>query len=400
MTVGKGYQRFRSRIHSSARWLFTPWAVSAWRRSSITSRAATKVLTRRKPYVHKTASYGEVAAGSHSLTLAPFGNIYDLGQQPDGTCILLVFAYHRLIHPKGRREHGLCVGRYSHIGDLAIIHFIVRPCIFSVTPMILNKLLIVLNECSEWGRVAILSALAWYEAQDEMEISARDASVVLGAVSNSSEQGGKADVMVHLAKENNVNAICLRSLRLIRETKHKGHWSSCGDDKGLALSGVNVLMDLIATRVSYVVQEAVVVMKKLDASQGLDQRVLDTAMKDRDSPDVRDLAYIYWRLYQRSGSSEVSENLLDFDDQPAPEQATELAATHVLQQPAAMDVLSGTSTNPLDELVSIFGNTTMSPNAIISSRSCMVDPFGRLGGISSPTVAPDVSSQQDLLGLF
>jgi vesicle coat complex subunit len=57
----------------------------------------------------------------------------------------------------------------------------------------LNKLLIALNECSEWGRVAILSALAWYEAQDEMEsehICERvvpyfqhvTASVVLGAV--------------------------------------------------------------------------------------------------------------------------------------------------------------------------------------------------------------------------
>jgi AP-1 complex subunit beta-1 len=58
--------------------------------------------------------------------------------------------------------------------------------------MILNKHLIVLNECSEWGRVAILSALARYEAQDEKEsghicgrvvpVSARDATVVLGAV--------------------------------------------------------------------------------------------------------------------------------------------------------------------------------------------------------------------------
>jgi vesicle coat complex subunit len=57
----------------------------------------------------------------------------------------------------------------------------------------LNKLLIALNECSEWGRVAILSALARYEAQDEKEsehICERvvpqfqhvNASVVLGAV--------------------------------------------------------------------------------------------------------------------------------------------------------------------------------------------------------------------------
>jgi AP-1 complex subunit beta-1 len=67
------------------------------------------------------------------------------------------------------------------------------PAIFTITPAILNKLLIALNECSEWGRVAILSALARYEAQYEKEnghICERvvpqfqhvNGSVVLGAV--------------------------------------------------------------------------------------------------------------------------------------------------------------------------------------------------------------------------
>lgn len=37
-------------------------------------------------------------------------------------------------------------------------------------------------------------------------------------------------------------------------------------------------------------------LKKPDSSQGVVQRVLDTATKDCDSPDVRDRAYIYWRL--------------------------------------------------------------------------------------------------------
>lgn len=43
------------------------------------------------------------------------------------------------------------------------------PAIFTVTTTILNKLLIALNECSEWGRVAVLNALARYIAQDEKE---------------------------------------------------------------------------------------------------------------------------------------------------------------------------------------------------------------------------------------
>ena len=37
-------------------------------------------------------------------------------------------------------------------------------------------------------------------------------------------------------------------------------------------------------------------LRKPDSSQGLVQRILNTATKDCDSPDVRDRAYIYWRL--------------------------------------------------------------------------------------------------------
>ena len=43
------------------------------------------------------------------------------------------------------------------------------PAIFTITSSVLNKLLIALNECSEWGRVAILNALARYTAQDDKE---------------------------------------------------------------------------------------------------------------------------------------------------------------------------------------------------------------------------------------
>jgi AP-1 complex subunit beta-1 len=45
-----------------------------------------------------------------------------------------------------------------------------NPAFFTITSSILNKLLIALNECSEWGRVAVLNALAHYDAQgDEKE---------------------------------------------------------------------------------------------------------------------------------------------------------------------------------------------------------------------------------------
>lgn len=40
---------------------------------------------------------------------------------------------------------------------------------FLINSNTLQKLLVALNECSEWGRVAILTALARYKAQDEQE---------------------------------------------------------------------------------------------------------------------------------------------------------------------------------------------------------------------------------------
>lgn len=44
-----------------------------------------------------------------------------------------------------------------------------EKALFTITPTTLQKLLIALNECSEWGRVAILSALSRYKAQDDQE---------------------------------------------------------------------------------------------------------------------------------------------------------------------------------------------------------------------------------------
>lgn len=228
-------------------------------------------------------------------------------------------------------------------------------------------------------------------------------------------------------------------------------------------------------------------LKKPDSSQGVVQRVLNTATKDCDSPDVRDRAYIYWRLLstdpgaakavvlahrppisiprttvspalleellgeisslasvyhkpahtfvghgrvgadsvQRQGSGisdaqkalqtvvagQQAENLLDFGDDPAQDgQPSGLAATQILPStPAAANFLSGTSANPLDDLVSIFGSMeteTMgagSPSGGLSQIPISVSsPFG-FGGSpapSQPTQNVQPQPQEDLLGLF
>ena len=67
------------------------------------------------------------------------------------------------------------------------------PTLFIIDPPTLSKLLLALNECSEWGRIALLNALARYKAQDDKEsehicervmpqFQHANAAVVLGAV--------------------------------------------------------------------------------------------------------------------------------------------------------------------------------------------------------------------------
>ncbi|KAJ7842751.1 adaptin N terminal region-domain-containing protein [Mycena leptocephala] len=335
------------------------------------------------------------------------------------------------------------------------------PALFVISTSILNRLLIALPECSEWGRVVILNALARYEAQDEKEsdhicervvpqFQHANGSVVLAAVkvimihirgvkredlvkqlvrkmapplvtllSSPPEvqwvalrninlllqkrpeilanemrvffckyndplyvKIEKLDIMVRLAADNNVDALLSELKEYASEVDVdfvrkaiKAIGQTAVKIDAAAERCVNVLLDLIATRVSYVVQEAVVVMKdifrkypstyegviptlcanldeldepeakasliwiigeyankidnadellgifvdtfvdeshsvqlqtltavvklflkKPDSSQGIVQRVLSTATKDCDSPDVRDRAYIYWRL--------------------------------------------------------------------------------------------------------
>ncbi|KAJ7442549.1 adaptin N terminal region-domain-containing protein [Mycena galericulata] len=530
-----------------------------------------------------------------------------------------------------------------------------NPALFVISTSILNKLLIALNECSEWGRVAILNALARYIAQDEKEsdhICERvvpqfqhvNGSVVLAAVkvimihirgvrreelikqlirkmapplvtllSSPPEvqwvalrninlllqkrpeilanemrvffckyndplyvKIEKLDIMVRLASEGNVDALLSelkeyasevdvdfvrKSIKAIGQTAVK--------IDAAAERCVNVLLDLIATRVSYVVQEAVVVMKdifrkypstyegviptlcanldeldepeakasliwiigeyagtidnadellgifvdsfvdeaysvqlqtltavvklflkKPDSAQGVVQRVLNTAT-NCDSPDVRDRAYIYWRLLStdpgaakavvlahrppisiprttvapglleellgeisslasvyhkpeetfvgrgRVGADSVrkageaddafstqkalqtvahgqqAENLLDFGDELATDAPSGLAATEVLAQPAARNLVTGLSENPLDDLVSIFGGANMGMGGMGGSP---MSAFGgsAFGGLpSAPVQSPPVSApafappptqtqqpQEDLLGLF
>lgn len=128
------------------------------------------------------------------------------------------------------------------------------------------------------------------------------------------------------------------------------------------------------------------------------------------------------KALQTVAAGQQAENLLDFDDEPSTldgglgSQPTGLAATQVealAATPAAANLLAGTSSNPLDDLVSIFGSSgigsTPSPapaNGINGAMGGMgiMSPVSlgqsQVNGVVSPTVGPGQGAQEDLLGLF
>ncbi|CCU75804.1 AP-1 adaptor complex subunit beta [Blumeria hordei DH14] len=340
-----------------------------------------------------------------------------------------------------------------------------------VTPASLKKMLMALNECTEWGRVTILSTLANYKARDLKEsehicerVSPQfqhvNASVVLAAVKvvflhmkninpelNKQYLKKMAPPLVTLvASAPEVQYVALRNIDLllqampdilakelrvffckyndppyvklekveimVRIANDKNVHQLLAELKEYALEVdmdfvrravkaigqvaikiesasercVNTLLDLIATKVSYVVQEAVVVikdifrkypgyegiiptlckyideldepnarsaliwivgeyaekisnaddilasfvegfmeeftqtqlqiltavvklfLKKPDGNQALVQSVLQSATADNDNPDIRDRAYVYWRLL--SGDLQVAKNVI------------------------------------------------------------------------------------------
>lgn len=128
------------------------------------------------------------------------------------------------------------------------------------------------------------------------------------------------------------------------------------------------------------------------------------------------------KAFQTVVAGQQAENLLNFDDPASDEQQPSgIAATAALAAtPAAASLLAGTSSNPLDDLVSIFGNVGLGSGPSAPQQNGMGAGAGAsLGGLSfdaapivpstaqitSPvqTQPPPTQAQQpqdDLLGLF
>ncbi|KAJ4347241.1 beta-adaptin [Didymosphaeria variabile] len=363
---------------------------------------------------------------------------------------------------------------------------------FTITAVTLKKMLMALNECTEWGRVTILTTLADYKAQDIKEaehicerVSPQfqhvNPSVVLAAVkvvflhmrhipaeltksytkkmapplvtliSSAPEvqyvalrnidlilqkqpdilskemrvffckyndppylKLQKLDIMVRIANDKNVDQLLAELKEYAMEVDMdfvrravKAIGQVAIKIESASEKCVNTLLDLINTKVNYVVQEAVVVikdifrkypgyegiiptlcqcideldepnaraaliwivgeyaekinnageiltgfvdtfaeeftqvqlqiltavvklfLKKPDQSQGLVQKVLQAATAENDNPDIRDRAYVYWRLL--SSDPQVAKNIV-LSDKPAITSTIQAMPPQLLEQ--------------------------------------------------------------------
>jgi len=186
----------------------------------------------------------------------------------------------------------------------------------------------------------------------------------------------------------------------------------------ISIPRINVSPALLDELISEMASLASVYHKPAGTFIGLGRIGADFVQKREDVPDDQ---FSTKKALQTVAAGQQAENLLDFDDVPS-DQPSGLAATQISTTiPAAANLIAGTSSNPLDDLVSIFGNmgTTqpipapVAPTNLFGSPPTLQpqqqqDAFGGLGlgGIAPPpqvTSPPPQQAQkdeEDLLGLF
>ncbi|RFU27907.1 hypothetical protein B7463_g8452, partial [Scytalidium lignicola] len=381
-----------------------------------------------------------------------------------------------------------------------------------VTPATLKKMLMALNECTEWGRVTLLTTLADYKTTDVTEsehICERvtpqfqhvNPSVVLAAVkvvflhmkiinpdltrqylkkmapplvtlvASAPEvqyvalrnidlllqanpdilskelrvffckyndppyvKLQKLEIMVRIANEKNVDQLLSELKEYALEVDMdfvrravKAIGQAAIKIESACEKCVNTLLDLIATKVNYVVQEAVVVikdifrkypgyegiiptlckyideldepnargaliwivgeyaekisnadeilagfvegfmeeftqvqlqiltavvklfLKKPDNNQGLVQKILQAATADNDNPDIRDRAYVYWRLL--SGDLQVAKNIILSEKPPITTTMSSLSPVLLQQLLSELSTLASVYHKPPEAFV-------------------------------------------------
>lgn len=90
--------------------------------------------------------------------------------------------------------------------------------------------------------------------------------------------------------------------------------SNAGDILGSFVDGFNE--EFSQTQLQILTAVVKLFLKRPEKAQGLVQRVLQAATAENDNPDVRDRAYIYWRLLSNTSDQNATKNIVLSDKPP------------------------------------------------------------------------------------
>ncbi|XP_054250209.1 AP-2 complex subunit beta [Indicator indicator] len=230
--------------------------------------------------------------------------------------------------------------------------------LLDLNPQNINKLLTALNECTEWGQIFILDCLSNYNPKDDREaqsicervtprLSHANSAVVLSAVKvlmkflellpkdsdyyNMLLKKLAPPLVTLLSGEPEVQYVALRNINLIvqKSAEEPGWWLT---DQS-AERCVSTLLDLIQTKVNYVVQEAIVVIRDIFRKYpNKYESIIATLCENLDSldePDAR--AAMIWIVGEYAERIDNADELLEsflegFHDESTQVQLTLLTA--------------------------------------------------------------------------
>lgn len=92
-------------------------------------------------------------------------------------------------------------------------------------------------------------------------------------------------------------------------------------------------------------------LKRPEKAQGLVQRVLQAATAENDNPDVRDRAYIYWRLLSNTSDSNATKNIVLSDKPPIVTTISSLPPALLEQLLQELSTLSSVYHKPPEQFV-------------------------------------------------
>jgi vesicle coat complex subunit len=125
--------------------------------------------------------------------------------------------------------------------------------------------------------------------------------------------------------------------------------SNAGDILGSFVDGFNE--EFSQTQLQILTAVVKLFLKRPDKAQGLVQRVLQAATAENDNPDVRDRAYIYWRLLSNTSDQNATKNIVLSEKPPIVTTISSLPPALLEQLLQELSTLSSVYHKPPEQFV-------------------------------------------------